>query len=432
VLAAPTSPAPPGTPTAAPARTAAEAQAGKNLSEYRNRWLSLARGLDDTDNVLDLTRTDEFRALRSAVRDVAENHIMTMTTHPDRSTILPETALRVLDAMGLRSPRDADDGGQGIPGYIEWALIAEELGKGDAGTALDVVLGAYAAIIVGRCGADRHRRGLVPADSGSPRGTMLYFEGFGRAPLELETTATAAGDGWAVSGRKTAVIRPDSSDYGVVIARRGTAGLCAVHLPRACLATLSVIRDDGAAGKIGLRSAATSTVGLAALTGGELLDTGPEIELHRSLAGMRLAVASILIGTADAAIRYAAGYAADREAFGRPIAGFQGVAFPLVDAEIALDAARLAIWDLAAGIDRAPDPRYADPSYADPRYLAEATSAAVAAAAQAGAVGTAIAVNTLGGHGYLTDHPVERWYRDAAALAAIDFDPLLTEWSAIR
>lgn len=362
---------------------------------------------------------------------------MTMSPHPDRSTIPPETALRALEAMGLRSPRNVDDGGQGIPGHLEWAIIAEELGKGDAGTALDVVLGAYAAIIVGRGDADRHRRGLSQADSGSSRGTMLYFEGFGRSPLELRSTATAAGDGWAVSGRKTAVIRPDSSDYGVVIARgetpatAPTAGLCAVHLPRACLATLAVVRDDGAAGKIGLQSAATSTVDLAD-TGGELLDTGPEIELHRILAGMRLAVASILIGTADAAIRYAAGYASDREAFGRPIAGFQGVAFPLVDAEIAVDAARLAIWDLAAGIERGTDARYLDARYLDAHYLAEATAAAVAAAAQAGSVGTAAAVNTLGGHGYLTDHPVERWYRDAAVLAAIDFDPLLTDWSAIR
>jgi alkylation response protein AidB-like acyl-CoA dehydrogenase len=131
-------------------------------------------------------------------------------------------------------------------------------------------------------------------------------------------------------------------------------------------------------------------------------------------------VASILVGVAAAAVAYAAGYASERVAFGHTIASFQGVAFPLVDADMGVDAARLAIRDLAAGLV----------DIGDLQELSDATGAAVGAASQAASTAVTAAVNTLGGHGYLTDHPVERFYRDAAFLAAIDFDPLATEWSA--
>ena len=368
--------------------------------------------------MLDLTQSDEFLALRSAVRTLTADRVSGAVPHPDACAAVPDEALRALAGMGLLTPREVEDGGQGIPDHLGWTAIAEELGRGDAGTALDVVVGAYAAILVSRCGTQAQRRALAPAGAAPVRGTVLYFEGFGRSPLELKTTVTDEG-GPVLTGRKVAVVRAGSSGFGVAVGRDGDE-VRAVYLPHAALASLSTVRDDTASGKIGARAAATSVVDLADLRGGEPLDGGAPIDLHRCLAGMRLAVASILLGTADAAIGYAARYASEREAFGRPIAACQGVAFPLVDAEIGVEAARLAVQDLAADGDRIDDPV----------LLAERTAVAVAAVTQAAAVATATAVNVLGGHGYLTDHPVERWYRDAAALAAIDFDPLLTDWSA--
>jgi hypothetical protein len=294
-------------------------------------------------------------------------------------------------------------------------MIADELGRGDAGSALSVVSGAYAAIIVGRCGTADQRAQLAPSGGGrrSPRGSILYFEGYGRSPFELEAVVTGPGP----AGHKVGVVRAVEVDFGVAVGQAAD-GLRASLLGGDQL-RLGVGR---ATEQIGARAASLSTVDLAACGAGQQLDPEREAELHRCIAGMRLALASISIGVARTALRYAAEYAAERQAFGRPIANFQGVSFPLVDCEMAIDAARLAVSDVAAGIDGSEDAR----------RLADEVAVAVAAAGQVGAATTAAAVNTLGGHGYLTDHPVERWYRDAVVLAALDFDPLLSDWSAVR
>lgn len=371
--------------------------------------------------MLELTQTEEFVDLQSAVRDLAAQHITAAPAVPDRSAALPANALTALDSMGLLMPRATDEGGQGIPSHLQWSVIAEELGRADAGTALDVVASAYAAIVVGRCGNSEQRRLLAPtAIKPSHRGTLLYFEGFGRSPAELDASVAPFGEHALVSGRKTAVVRVADNAFGVVVARHGGEP-AAVLLSSEAMAALQVVRDDASSGKLGVRSAATSVVDLVEAEG-EALTQGSAMELSRLIAGFRLAVASILLGVGEAAVRYAADYASSREAFGQPIANFQGVSFPLVEAEIGLDSARLAVRDLAADVDQLDDPD----------RLANHTSVVVAAVTQAGTLSTVTAVNTLGGHGYLADHPVEQWYRDAAVLAAIDFDPMLIDWSPTR
>lgn len=371
--------------------------------------------------MLELMQTEEFVGLQSAVRALAAHHITAAPTVPDWSGALPEKAVAALDSMGLLTPYATDDGGEGVPSHLQWSVIAEELGKADAGTALDIVFGAYAAIIVGRCGTAEQRRLLAPTTTKpSRRGTLLYFEGFGRSPAELATTVAPSDGHVLVSGRKTAVVRVADSAFGVLVARHG-GELAAVLLSSEVMRGLRVVRDDMSSGKIGVRSAATSVVDLLEAEG-QALSQGCPLELPRVIAGFRLAVASILLGVGEAAVQYAANYASSREAFGQPIANFQGVSFPLAEAEIGLDGARLAVQDLAAEIDLLDDPD----------KLADRTSAVIAAATQASTVATVTAVNTLGGHGYLADHPVERWYRDAAVLAAIDFDPMLTDWSPTR
>jgi alkylation response protein AidB-like acyl-CoA dehydrogenase len=97
------------------------------------------------------------------------------------------------------------------------------------------------------------------------------------------------------------------------------------------------------------------------------------------------------------------------------------VSFPLADVDIALDAARLATWSLASRLDQITDVSELV------REVTEVVALSTATAARAGVVG----VNSLGGHGFLMDHPQERAYRDAGTLAAIDFDPLESDWDAV-
>ena len=117
-------------------------------------------------------------------------------------------------------------------------------------------------------------------------------------------------------------------------------------------------------------------------------------------------MAALLVGAARGAHRYAMRYAMERTAFGRPIAHHQALAFLIADLAIAVDVARLAVWRAAAALDRGEPAEW------------EAASALVEAAEQALFVGPN-AVQILGGHGFMKDHPVEKWMRDIRTLAAL-------------
>ena len=112
-------------------------------------------------------------------------------------------------------------------------------------------------------------------------------------------------------------------------------------------------------------------------------------------------VAAMALGVARASFEYACSYAREREAFGGPIIGNQGVSFPLADLAADIDAARLltwrASWMAANGV----------PFQAGEGSMSKlkASEVAVRAAEQA--------VQTCGGWGYVDDLPVEKWYRDA-------------------
>jgi alkylation response protein AidB-like acyl-CoA dehydrogenase len=144
---------------------------------------------------------------------------------------------------------------------------------------------------------------------------------------------------------------------------------------------------------------------------------GDPSSLERAVGRVRLSVAAAGIGTAQRAIDYASVYATERVAFGRPIAAFQGISFLLAEALTRVSAARSEILDTATRLDR--------PG-------AAGTEAAVTRAVNyAGVVATQStrdALQVLGGHGFITDHPVELWYRAAATLSALDFDPLCSSF----
>ncbi len=116
------------------------------------------------------------------------------------------------------------------------------------------------------------------------------------------------------------------------------------------------------------------------------------------LASTRVAVAALGVGLARAAHDYALAYAKDREVFGAPIAQKQTIAFMLAEMAIEIEAIRLLVWEAAWLIDQGKDPAKAS-------YLALTGSGDLAMMV------TDRSVQILGGHGYIREHPVERWYR---------------------
>ena len=123
------------------------------------------------------------------------------------------------------------------------------------------------------------------------------------------------------------------------------------------------------------------------------------------LAAMRVATAAAAVGVANAAFEYSMNYAKDREAFGVKIAQKQAIAFMLAEMRTEIEASRLLTWEAAWKLDEGKEDAFT-----------EAYLAATGAADMAMMV-TDRAVQILGGHGYIREHPVEMWMRNGRGFA---------------
>jgi alkylation response protein AidB-like acyl-CoA dehydrogenase len=369
--------------------------------------------------IVDLEMTAEERELLELVTEFADERVRPGAAEADVNQNFGSRLAGEVTGLGVFAAVPLEYGGDGGPSRAVQLLLLEQLAGADAGLAFDLASAMGAIAIVEAAGtAAQCEQTLTPlARDTSRTAGLLYYEGFGRSPAETATTAHyAEGGRWKLDGEKRSVVRPTLADLTVVLAQVN-GQLTAFWCDAETAAGIRVTRDDNAAGKLGLRSAHTGDVLLRGLElqPDALLGTPGSVSLHRALAWFRLTTAAIAIGVGVAAIEYATGYAKERVAFGHKIIDYQGVEFPLVESDMALDAARLniaGIWEAVQDLD-------------DLDEIARLTSAAYGVATAAATTATLTSVNTLGGHGYLADHPVERWYRDATTLSAIDFDPLM-------
>jgi alkylation response protein AidB-like acyl-CoA dehydrogenase len=113
----------------------------------------------------------------------------------------------------------------------------------------------------------------------------------------------------------------------------------------------------------------------------------------------RVALAALAVGVARGAFEYARDYAKQREAFGKPIAQNQAIAFMLAEMAIEIEAARLMTYEAAWHLDKG-------------HNATQSASLAKAYADEMALMVTDRAVQILGGHGYIREHPVERWLRN--------------------
>jgi alkylation response protein AidB-like acyl-CoA dehydrogenase len=366
--------------------------------------------------MIDLELAPEVEQLKGVVRGFARDRLSACAEDAERQQLVPPHITRSLNELGILSPLDSNVDHTLDP--VAMVVIAEELGTGDPGVAYETMSGAHAALAIGQIASAEQRKSIVDRISSSrtPLGSLWHYEGFGRGPDEYLTSVVRTGDQLTLDGRKVAVVRPGSADFAVLVGRSSDQTV-AVALDREDAALCTIARDDRESGKLGLNAAHTGNIQLAGVRvpASSTLTASDEMAVDRLVASARLSTAAVAVGAGTAAVSYAAEYATTRHAFGQPISSYQGVSFPLAEADMQLRSARAAILDLAF---RVSDAR-------DPAALARETGEVVAAATRAALSATVTGVNTLGGHGFLTDYPVERWYRAAGVLAAIDNDPLL-------
>jgi alkylation response protein AidB-like acyl-CoA dehydrogenase len=342
----------------------------------------------------DLDLTDEQRVLKETLREFAREVVRPAARDAEAAGSVSPDLRRQIHELGVTAPVN-EDLSPGLPlDAVTHAVAVEELAWGDPGIAFAVFGSGAGVVALGVAGSDAQRSKYLPAFLESEPASAFVAIGERVAAGDLESLETSI-DGPKAVGRKYGVVDADSANFGIAVGRDENG-------PAAVLFEGGyeiVERED----KLGLEAAPTYIVDFDGA--GEALSSGPQLE--RAILGAKLLVGAIAVGSARAGLEYASQYAIERQAFGKPIGAFQGVSFKIADMAIAVDAARLAVWRAAWKLDRG------DATLAD---VAEANGHALSAAILCGDDG----VQILGGHGYIRDHPVEKWFRDAVTLSVFD------------
>lgn len=357
---------------------------------------------------------DDQLAIVELARGMGLDLLYPVAREAEEARRIPDRVWSLLLNSGLVAPIPEELGGGGIPDAQTQLCAIEHLAYGDVGITLGAMWSGAAALLLAVHGsADQRNRAGALANNPQARGAVALYEGHGRAPSEFATMIRATGDGTLhISGRKVAVPFASVADPMVVVGIDPTNGeLRAALVP----ADGQGVRVEPSSGGLALDAAATCSVSFDVTVPAENLVEGSTLSpmsLASTVSRIRLFSAAAQVGAAQRALDYAASYATERVAFGRPISGFQGVSFPLAEAQTSVMQARLELADVGALLRDGGDAHE------------EAVTHVVNHCADVGSEATRTAVQTLGGHGFITDHPTELWYRSTAALSTYDFDPL--------
>jgi alkylation response protein AidB-like acyl-CoA dehydrogenase len=358
--------------------------------------------------------TEEQEVARDVMREFAAKAVRPIARECDEASSIPDAFLQQAWELGLTATQipDAYGGGGEARSPVLNALVLEELAHGDATLALAAVAPSLFANALVDFGTEAQKKALLPLFCGE------RFHAASLAIVEpspvfdvasLRTVAEPKGDGFVLSGRKSFVPLGERASHFLVLARNGggegIAGLEAFLVARDA-AGLTI---SGPEKNLGLRALGTTTLTLdrVELPADAKLGGGAGFDARRLVAASRAGLAAVLTGLARAVTEYCIPYAKDRVAFGEAIAKKQAIAFCLADMRIETDSMRWLAWKAASELEHGVD----------------ATKSAQLAKGYAAEACMKIAddgVQVLGGHGFIREHPVEMWYRNARTLGVLE------------
>jgi alkylation response protein AidB-like acyl-CoA dehydrogenase len=355
--------------------------------------------------------SEEAYELLDLTREIAERELAPKAAGYEDRGEFPRDVLRTIGRAGLLGlPYPEADGGAGQP-YEVYLQVLETLAGSWLAIAEAVSVHTLSCFPIAAYGSERQRKLLPDLLGGDLLGAYCLSEPQGGSDAaHLVTRAVRDGDDYVVSGTKAWITHGGQADFYNIFCRTGAAGAPGISCLVADADTPGILPQKPER-TMGLRSSPPAQIvfdgaRIAAdrLVGGE--GAGFRIAMQALDAG-RLGIAACAVGLAQAAVDHAAAYAAEREQFGRPIGEFQGLGFLLADMATQVSAAR-ALTLAAARLKDAGRP-----------FTIEAAKAKLFATDMAMRV-TTDAVQVLGGYGYVADHPVERWFREAKVLQIVE------------
>ncbi|WP_200215740.1 acyl-CoA dehydrogenase family protein [Micromonospora coerulea] len=355
--------------------------------------------------------TDEAHDLLDLATELADRELAPKAAGFEERGEFPREVLRTLGRAGLLGlPYPEEHGGAAQP-YEVYLQVLEILASRWLAVAEAVSVHTLSCYPVAQFGTDEQRKLLPDLIGGELLGAYCLSEPQGGSDAAaLTTKAVRDGDDYVVSGTKAWITHARVADFYNIFCRTGGPGPKGISCLLADRNTPGV-HPQAAERTMGLHSSPIAQIAFDdarvpadRLIGGEGM--GFTIAMSALDSG-RLGIAACAVGLAQAALDYAVGYAKERQQFGRAIIDFQGLGFTLADAATQISAAR-ALTLAAARLRDAGRP-----------YSTEAAKAKLFATDMAMRV-TTDAVQVLGGAGYVADHPVERYMREAKVLQIVE------------
>jgi alkylation response protein AidB-like acyl-CoA dehydrogenase len=360
-------------------------------------------------SLFDITPDDEQQMLQEGVRDFAEAKVRPVAGEADAGCATPAELLAQANELGVNMLSIPEELGGVMQeqSAVTSVLIGEALAHGDMGIAYAALAPGAVATAIAHWGTPEQEAIYLPAFTGedTPVAALAILEPRPLFdPLQPQTTARREGEDWVLDGLKSLVARPGECELFVVAAEAEGLGP-ALFVIESGTSGLSTEAEPA----MGLRPASTGRLVLEGvrLPAGSLMADGEREAYVECVQRARIAWCSLAVGTAQAVLDYVIPYVNERTAFGEPISNRQGVAFAVSDVGIESDGMRLATYRAASRADQG-------------QAFAREASLAHRLCTQKGMRIGSDGVQLLGGHGFVKEHPVERWYRDLRAAGVME------------
>lgn len=354
--------------------------------------------------------TAEQEAIRRAVREFGEGEIAPIARECDVEKRYPHDVYKKAAEYDFIAPSIPEEyGGAGMD-LLSTVIVEEELWRAD--TSIGYVLGANSTqiFLLQKYGSNAQKNEWLPkiASGDALMAFAVSEPGTGSDVGGMETVAERDGDEWVIDGQKVWISEGTIADVCMVFAKTdpgaGHRGISAFLVPTDTDGYDATEITD----KLGLRCGNLAEVHLDGVRVPEDALLGEENEafyyLMDSFNEGRIRTAAQGVGTAQAALDAAVEYAGEREQFDQPIGDFQAIRHKLAEMATKLETARAITYWAADRVHRDEEAANRLSSIAK-LYTSEI---AVEVADEA--------VQVFGGAGFVSDHPVERYYRDSRIL----------------
>lgn len=357
--------------------------------------------------------SEEHEAFQAAVRAMVAQHVAPLADEIERTDVFPTELVEVFGDMGLLQLAIPEEYG-GPGGDLTSSCIAREEVAYGGSMALAQLAGQNGIVVQGLLvgASEEVKREFLPmlAEGRTITCIAITESDVGSDPATMTTKAVRDGSDWVINGNKQFITWGAIANYALVFARTNdqprSRGISAFLVDTNQPGWVVARNND----KMGQHGVPNNEIFLEEVRVPARMMIGEEGGGFRAaMHGLHLnrpTVAAIAVGGAQCALDYAIAYAKQREAGGNKIAEYQGIQWMIADAATEVEAARNLVYACAQAYDTG----------APEEEVTKLSSMAKLFAGNTVNKVTADAVQILGGHGYMKEHPVERYMRDAKLL----------------